>query len=107
MTKKPLFIPLTSKWFAEFEAGRKPFELRPYGPRWNERTCPPGRAVTLSRGYGKAHRLQGEVTRFEKIEGYDHLPEPARSQYLEVYGSRPGPIAMIRISIKDAAQPVG
>lgn len=99
MSEKPLFVPLTAKWYAEFNDGKKTHEIRPYGPRWNEKTCRVGRAVTLSRGYGKAHRLQGEVTRFEKIEGYDHLPEPARSQYLEVYGSRPGPIAMIRIAL--------
>lgn len=97
---KPLFIPLTTKYFNLFLSGEKPVELRPYGPRWNERTCAPGRAVTLSKVYGKKHQLQGELTRFEKIEGYDHLPEPDRSQYLEVYGSRPGPIARIHIVLK-------
>lgn len=97
---KALFIPLTTKYFNLFQAGEKPVELRPYGPRWNERTCSAGRAVTLSKGYGKKHRLQGEVTRFEKIEGYDHLPEPDRSQYIAVYGERPGPIARIRIVLK-------
>ncbi len=69
MSTKPLFIPLTTGWFNKFAAGEKPVELRPYGDRWNERTCAAGRAVTLSKGYGKKHRLQGEVTRFEKIEG--------------------------------------
>lgn len=104
MNDKPLFIALTTKWFNKFAAGEKPYELRPYGPRWNEKTCPHGRAVTLSKGYGKAHRLHGEISRFEKIESYAHLDEPYRSQYIEVYGERPGPIALIRIAQKSQTQ---
>jgi len=97
----PIFLPLTTKWFNKFAAGEKPYELRPYGPRWNETVCTVDRPVTLSKGYGKAHRLQGVITRFEKIESYAHLDEPYRSQYIEVYGERLGAVAKIRIALKD------
>lgn len=58
---KPLFIPLKREYFEQFRTGEKIYEYRPYGPRWNERTCTPGRTVTLSLGYGKKHRLQGTI----------------------------------------------
>ncbi len=64
---KPLFIPLNAEYFEEFEAGRKTREFRVYGPRWNERTCFPGRPVTLSYGYGKQRRIQGTVKSFFKV----------------------------------------
>ncbi|WP_257306254.1 hypothetical protein [Geothrix campi] len=60
----PLFIPLKREYFEAFKAGTKTEEFRPYGRRWNERTCPVGRAVTLSLGYGKSHRMTGVVTGF-------------------------------------------
>lgn len=41
----PLFIPLTGEFYDAFANGSKTEELRRYGPRWNERTCPVGRAV--------------------------------------------------------------
>lgn len=63
--EKPLFIPLMSKPFADFLSGDKTFELRLYGPRWNEKTCRVGRRVVLSRGYGKKARLVGKVGGFE------------------------------------------
>lgn len=71
--EKPLFIPLKAKWFEAFERGDKTTEYRAYGPRWNERTCRVGRAVTLSYGYGKARRLSGEVIGF-RIIGPDEHP---------------------------------
>lgn len=61
---KPLFIPLKGEFYDQFESGQKDTEYRPFGPRWNERTCPVGREVVLSRGYGKARRLQGTVKHF-------------------------------------------
>jgi hypothetical protein len=63
-TVKPLFIPLKGEFYDQFAKGQKDTEYRPYGPRWNEDTCPVGREVVLSRGYGKAHRLRGTVTHF-------------------------------------------
>jgi hypothetical protein len=61
---KPLFIPLKTEYYRDFECGMKTVEYRLYGPRWNERTCQPGRAVTLSLGYGKRERLHGIVAGF-------------------------------------------
>lgn len=59
-----LFIPLKSQYFDAFAEGRKTDEFRLYGKRWNERTCHVGRAVTLSKGYGKKNRLSGIITSF-------------------------------------------
>jgi hypothetical protein len=61
---KPLFIALKTEYFDAFANGSKDTEYRPFGPRWNERTCPVGREVVLSRGYGKAWRLRGTVKHF-------------------------------------------
>jgi len=44
-------------------------ELRLYGPRWNERTCTVGRAVTLSKGYSKGNRLTGRIWKFKRQHG--------------------------------------
>lgn len=62
----PLFIPLYTRFFEAFKRGTKKTEFRDYGPRWNERTCLSGRAVTLSKGYGKYERLSGRVVRFSR-----------------------------------------
>lgn len=72
-TPKPLFVPLAARWFEAFASGAKTEEYRPYGPRWNERTCEVGRAVTLSYGYGKARRLHGHVEGF-RVVGPDADP---------------------------------
>lgn len=60
-----LFIPLETRWFNAFQDGIKNTELRQFGPRWNERTCPVGRPVVLSRGYAGA-RLTGTIVGFSK-----------------------------------------
>lgn len=67
MIQKPLFIPLKAEYFEDFEAGRKTKEYRVCGTRWNERTCTPGREVTLSYGYGKKRRLKGVIKTFEAV----------------------------------------
>jgi len=59
--ERPLFIPLKAEYYRDFACGMKTIEYRLYGPRWNERTCKPGRPVTLSLGYGKRERLHGRV----------------------------------------------
>ena len=69
MPEKPLFIPLKTEWYEAFERGDKGEELRLYGPRWNERTCRVGRAVVLSKGYGKAHRMAGRIWKFKRQHG--------------------------------------
>src|SRR5688572_15733164 len=60
----PLFVPLKAEYFNDFASGMKTTEYRLYGPRWNERTCRPGREVVLSLGYGKRNRLRGRVASF-------------------------------------------
>jgi len=45
----PLFIPLKGEYFDAFARGEKRQEFRPWGKRWNERTCRIGRRVVLSR----------------------------------------------------------
>ena len=65
----PLFVPLRSEYYEAFANGSKTEELRLYGPRWNECTCVVGREVTLSKGYGKKHRLNGKIWRFKRQHG--------------------------------------
>lgn len=63
-----LFIPLRREYFEAFESGEKTEEYRPYGPRWNERTCRIGRRVVISLGYGTLRRLTGTITGFRQSE---------------------------------------
>jgi hypothetical protein len=98
MNEKPLFIPLCAKWFEAFERGEKTTEYRVWGKRWNIGTCQPGRAVTLSYGYGKARRLHGVVKQFNVV---GPNADPAIS---EVY---PGQslIAAITIQLERQSKP--
>jgi hypothetical protein len=96
---KPLFIPLTGRYFDQFLGGTKPNmeELRPYGPRWNEQTCQIGRPVVLSRGYGRRHRIQGRIVGFRTSH-----TEAQRPEYLAIYaGKHAGmPAACIKIELE-------
>ena len=96
---KPLFIPLKREFYEDFAAGRKGSELRLYGPRWNERTCPVGRAVTLSLGYGKAHRMTGVIREFHKRDART-FGSTYRNNIERLYGTLDKPIAEIRIELK-------
>jgi hypothetical protein len=93
-TMSPLFLPLRAKFFEAFKSGEKTTEYRPYGQRWSIRTCAIGRRVTLSRGYGVAHRLHGTITGF-RLEAH---PE-SLSGWLECYGPSTGPAACITIAL--------
>lgn len=95
---KPLFIPLKGEYFDQFAKGEKVTEYRPYGLRWNERTCSVGREVVLSRGYGKAHRLRGTVAAFEARTDVTQSPV-----WLAIYGKRHLRAACITVSIDGAA----
>lgn len=66
MTVKPLFIPLTRRWFEAFARGDKTEEFRPEHPRWAEKHCWPGRPVVLSMGYGRQRRVLGRVTHWRR-----------------------------------------
>lgn len=91
---KPLFIPLKRQYFLEFASGAKDEEFRPLGPRWNERTCPPGRPVVLSLGYGKHQRRSGRIVEFRVS-----LEPTTTEAWRDCYGTRypNGPAACIRI----------
>jgi hypothetical protein len=93
--KKPLFIPLKAKFFDAFARGEKTVEYRLRGPRWNAETCAIGRAVVLSRGYGKKHRLTGKIVGFH----YDTLPARIPG-WLECYGKHAGDAVCIAISLE-------
>ncbi len=80
----PLFIPLKREFFEDFRKGLKDTEYRIYGPRWNERTCPVGRRVVLSLGYGKAHRLSGVISNFLRSDA-----PLAWDSWQKCYGKRP------------------
>ena len=75
---KPLFIPLRTEYFRQFENGEKQIESRRYGRGWNERTCIIGKRAILSHGYSGA-RLEAVIANFRIIAAaeinsaiYDH-----------------------------------
>lgn len=83
--RKDLFIPLMTEYYNAFERGDKTNELRVYGARWNERTCDPGRMVTLSKGYGKKHRLRGVIRSIEIVREKD-LSVRQRNSVFKLFG---------------------
>jgi len=95
---KPLFIPLKTEYFEAFKAGLKTTEFRPYGARWNERTCPIGRQVVLSKGYGKRHRLYGVVVDFRRSRAITRAPV-----WREIYGDKFAEAACIRVALPQSA----
>lgn len=74
LSAPPLFVPLRREYFEAFEQRKKKEEYRPYGPRWNEKTCHIGRRVVLSLGYGKQRRLTGTITSFDRSGGITRTP---------------------------------
>ena len=99
MSIKPLFIPLKTKYYEAFEQGRKDEEYRLYGSRWNEKTCYIGRAVTLSKGYGKQNRLKGTITGFQRLSG-EHL-KPQTQQSLQSLYPGKNDFAAIEIRLEE------
>lgn len=95
---KPLFIPLKREYFEMFARGEKTSELRLYGPRWNEKTCALGRAVVLSLGYGKQHRLTGCITGFQVCNASSFYGT-TRASIQAIFGTLDKPIAEIRLSV--------
>lgn len=95
---KPLFVPLKTEYFEAFRSGAKRDELRLYGARWNERTCFPGRAVTLSKGYGKHARLYGRILRFKRQHG-STFGSTYKAAILGLYGTLDVDIACISIEL--------
>jgi hypothetical protein len=93
---KPLFIPLKKEFFQMFFYGQKDTEYRPFGPRWNAKTCTIGRPVVLSCGYGKHLRLRGVIVD-AWISGSDEAPEEWRA----CYGDRECSVCCIRIRVEE------
>lgn len=93
-----LFIPLKAEFYDAFVSGAKTEELRRYGPRWNERVCRVGRDVTLSRGYGKGHRLTGRIWRFKKQRGTT-FGSTYKASIQRVFGTLDIDIACISIEV--------
>jgi hypothetical protein len=98
-TVKPLFIPLKTEFFDAFASGSKTVEFRQYGARWNEKTCSIGRAVVLSKGYGKKHRLTGVVCGFAA----DKAPT-LTDDWLKCYGQQEGFAACIYIKLDEVSK---
>jgi hypothetical protein len=73
---KPLFLPLTARYYDKFANGEKSREYRRPGGQYNPETCVAGRPVLLSRGYGTQCRMQGVITccgysKVQELEGED------------------------------------
>lgn len=94
---KPLFIPLNTEYFEQFRRGDKLSEFRLYGPRWNERTCYLNRPVTLSKGYGKAHRLRAVIVDFRQRDARS-LGVDSQKAIMKLFGSLDLPLAQITLS---------
>jgi hypothetical protein len=96
----PLFIPLKREYFEAFARGEKSVEYRRRGPRWNAETCPIGRPVILSLGYGKARRLTGNISAFH----YDTIPSKLAG-WLACYGPNSGDASCITIQLDNPPAP--
>lgn len=90
----PLFIPLKAKYFRAFEEGTQTIERRPYGARWNEDTCKPGRDVLLSLGYGKRERLLGRIVAFRVSTAASRTRD-----WIECYGPGECKVACLEIEV--------
>ena len=97
MSEHPLFVPLRSEYYEAFKAGKKTDELRIYGPRWNERTCAVGRAVVLSKGYGKKNRMTGRVWKFKRQHG-STFGSTYKASILDCYGTLDVWMAVISVT---------
>lgn len=94
---KPLFIALKGEFYDDFINENKDTEYRIYGPRWNERTCPVGRRVVISRGYGKRYRSAGTIIGFKA----SHAPTWTDA-WRRCYGDKSrGKAACIQIKLDD------
>jgi hypothetical protein len=101
-----LFVPLMTRYYEAFERGDKTEELRLYGPRWNEKTCQVGREVTLSKGYGKKHRLHGRIWKFKRQHG-STFGSTYKAAILDRYKTLDVWIACISIELSGKCAPCG
>jgi hypothetical protein len=97
-TGAPPLNPVECEFFEAFQRGEKDSELRLYGPRWNERTCPVGRPVILSKGYGRQHRMQARILGFHRRHART-FGSTHRASIERLYGSLDVDIVEIRLEI--------
>lgn len=97
-SNKPLFLPLKTEYYRQFQSGIKRCELRKYGKRFNEKSCFHGRHIILSKGYGKHERMTGIIVSFDKKHGSE-ADDASRKAILEVYGTLELEIACIGVKI--------
>lgn len=95
----PLFIPLKGEYYDAFASGIKTEEFRKAGGRWNPRTCPIGRDVILSRGYGKKHRLRGYIVGFSD-QPVSMLKQPHKQNFINCYGADAARAFVIEIELE-------
>lgn len=93
-----LFIPLKTEFYDAFVLGIKGSEYRPFGPRWNNDTCYPGRPVTISCGYGKAKRETGIISDVAVFHWAD-LPPRIITILDNLYSDIPPDLHIIKITI--------
>jgi len=92
--EKPLFVPLKTRFFREFQNGLKYVEYRPEGPQWNAKVCRVGRDVVLSNGYGKQERMTGRIVSYQSEPIASFIPG-----WVDCYGQKQGPVACIGIQL--------
>lgn len=85
---KPLLIPLRSVYFEQFKEGTKTHELRKSGGKWNPKTCPIGRDVILSKGYGRKSRLRGWIIGYADVP-VSSLRQQEQHDFKACYGDAP------------------
>ena len=56
-----LFVPLNKHWYDLFLEGKKKWEIRGLGNRFNRQTVRVGRDVELRRGYAKEGAIWGKI----------------------------------------------
>jgi hypothetical protein len=95
---KPLCIPLKSECYAAFQRGYEGSELRRYGPRGNERICPVGRPVMVSKGDGNQNRRQARLSGVHRRNART-FGSTYRASIERLYGSLGVEIAEIRLEI--------
>jgi hypothetical protein len=91
---KPLFVPLKAEFYEAFERGIKTTEYRLHGPRWNARTCYPGRVAVLSYGYGKQRRMRCTIKRFTAQTGHN-IRKQDQDSVVALYGNLDAQLACI------------
>jgi hypothetical protein len=79
-----LFVPLNKQWYDLFKEGKKLWEIRAVGPRFNPKTVYTGRIVELRRGYAVKGALWGRIVDIAEMRDIYHLPKPILAEALPI-----------------------